>query len=42
MLCNHLVGIGYGAVGDPATGVAKEEQVGRIVVTEFISVDGGH
>jgi dihydrofolate reductase len=27
-------------VGDPATGVAKEEQVGRIAVTEFISVDG--
>jgi dihydrofolate reductase len=27
-------------VAGPATGQAKEEQVGRIVVTEFISVDG--
>jgi dihydrofolate reductase len=36
---NRVVALGYGAAGRPAT-EPKEEQVGRIVVTEFITVDG--
>jgi dihydrofolate reductase len=39
LFCNLVVALGYGAIGRPASD-PEEEQVGTIVITEFITVDG--
>jgi dihydrofolate reductase len=39
LFCNLVVALGYGAIGRAASD-PEEEQVGTIVVTEFITVDG--